>query len=326
MGVERHMEQEGVSWSQEMKTDIAQRCGRVAVFLGGDSAERAVSLKSGMAVLNALQAEGVDAFAFDATRKNLKKLSLEAFDRVFLALHGRGGEDGTIQGYLDVLGIPYTGSGVLASSLAMDKIRTKQLWLGKGLKTPAFVELHSDSNWLEIIDLLGPEVCVKPAHEGSSIGVQKVTTAAELERAFHQASKMDSLILAEKWIQGPEYTVGILGQMVLPVIGLSTDSVFYDYDAKYVSNDTRYLLPSGLSAEKDAEIKALSLAAFDAVGCKTWGRVDVMADASGDFWLLEVNTIPGMTDHSLVPMAAKSAGFEFGELVLRILAETIVSR
>lgn len=317
------MEQKQVAWSQTQKDEIARRCGRVAVFLGGDSAEREVSLKSGAAVLNALLSVGVDAFGFDATRNNLKKLAEQKFDRVFLVLHGRGGEDGTIQGYLDVLGVPYTGSGVLASSLAMDKIRTKQLWLGKGLSTPEFVELANDSDWEQVLAALGPEVCVKPAHEGSSIGVRKVTTAEALEEAYQQASKLDALILAERWIKGPEYTVSILNDRVLPVIGLRTDNTFYDYDAKYISNDTKYMLPSGLSLEKEEEIKALSKSAFDAVGCKTWGRVDVMEDLDGRFWLLEVNTTPGMTDHSLVPMAAANDGIDFGELVLRIVAETL---
>jgi D-alanine-D-alanine ligase len=322
-GVELTMEPKHFSWSQEKKNAVIGQCGRVAVFLGGDSAEREVSLKSGHAVLTALQEQGVEAFAFDARRENLKRLSAESFDRVFLALHGRGGEDGTVQGYLDVLGVPYTGSGVLASSLAMDKIRTKQLWLGKGLRTPEFVELNKGTDWQQTMQLLGATVCVKPAHEGSSIGVRKVTTAAELEEAFYQAASIDGLVLAERWITGPEFTVGILNDRVLPVIGLSTSNIFYDYEAKYVSNETRYLLPSGLDADKDAEIQALSLQAFNAVGCKTWGRVDVMADTDGEFWLLEVNTIPGMTDHSLVPMAARYAGIEFGDLVLRILAETL---
>jgi D-alanine-D-alanine ligase len=317
------MEQQQKTWTLEEKNRLIDRLGKVAVFFGGDSAEREVSLKSGGAVFDALKRQGVDVISVDAKRDVISKFDFSTIDRVFLALHGRGGEDGTIQGYLETLGVPYTGSGVQASSLAMDKVRTKRLWLGQQLPTPAFYTLNENTDWEDVYNELGPEICVKPAHEGSSIGVEKVTSVEQMRLAFEKAREMDSEVLAEKWVSGPEFTVAILDGAALPVIGLSTDNQFYDYDAKYLSNETQYLLPSGLSEEKESEIKKLAVTAFNSVGCNAWGRVDVMTDEKGEFWLLEVNTIPGMTDHSLVPMAANESGIVFDDLVLKIIATTI---
>jgi len=300
--------------------------GRVAVIMGGDSAEREVSLKSGMQVLDALLAAGIDAFALDY-RGKLEQLTECRFDRGFLALHGRGGEDGTIQAVLETLGIPYTGSGVMSSALALDKLRTKYLWQGMNLPTPRFGYLESSRPELitQLISLLGFPLAVKPAREGSSIGVYKVNNQSQLEAAIDGALKLDQQILLEQWIEGMEYTVAILDGEALPVIGLRTDHTFYDYEAKYESNDTDYLLPSGLSLEEEKSIGNLAMRAFSALGCSGWGRVDLMKDARGRFWLLEVNTIPGMTDHSLVPMAARAAGMSFEELVVRILEQTLLT-
>jgi len=239
----------------------------------------------------------------------------------FIALHGRGGEDGTIQGLLEWLKIPYTGSGVMASALGMDKWRTKLLWQAAGLPTPAAALLDADSDWQAIMDQLGGEAIVKPAHEGSSIGMFKALDAATLQHSYEQAAELDGLVLAERWIQGAEFTVAVLQDQVLPPIQLKTTHSFYDYEAKYEANDTQYLLPCGLSADKEDELKALARKAFDLVGCRGWGRVDVMQDQQGGFWLLEVNTSPGMTDHSLVPMAARAVGLAFDDLVIRLLDE-----
>ncbi len=300
--------------------------GRVAVLFGGKSAERAVSLKSGAAVLEALQSAGVDAFGIDVGDDFLQRLAAEKIDRAFIVLHGRGGEDGSMQGLLECAGIPYTGSGILASALAMDKLRTKRVWLSLGLPTPAHATLASEEDCHAAAAELGFPLFVKPAHEGSSIGMAKVADVEALIAAWKDASRYDSQVLVEQMIDGPEYTVAMLRGQVLPPIGLGTPHTFYDYDAKYLANDTQYRIPCGLSADKEAELKALTARACEAVGTQGWARADVMQDTSGQFWLLEVNTVPGMTDHSLVPMAARAAGLDFQQLVLAILADSVEAR
>lgn len=300
--------------------------GRVAVLFGGKSAEREVSLKSGAAVLRALQTAGVDAFGIDVGDDLLQRLGSERIDRAFIVLHGRGGEDGSMQGLLECAGIPYTGSGILASALAMDKLRTKQVWQSLGLPTPRHAVLASEEDCQAAAAALGFPLIVKPAHEGSSIGMAKVSGVAELIAAWREASVYDAQVLVEQWIQGPEYTIAILRGQVLPPIGLGTPHTFYDYDAKYLADDTQYRIPCGLTAEKEAELKSLSARACEAVGIQGWARVDVMQDADGAFWLLEVNTVPGMTDHSLVPMAASAAGLDFQQLVLAILDDSMAAR
>lgn len=300
--------------------------GRVAVLFGGKSAEREVSLKSGAAVLGALQAVGVDAFGIDVGDDFLQRLSTERIDRAFIVLHGRGGEDGSMQGLLECAGIPYTGSGILASALAMDKLRTKQVWQSLGLPTPRHAVLASEEDCEAAAKTLGFPLIVKPAHEGSSIGMAKVSGVAELIAAWRDASAYDAQVLVEQWIQGPEFTIATLRGQVLPPIGLGTPHTFYDYDAKYLADDTQYRIPCGLDAEKEAELRTLSARACEAVGIQGWGRVDVMQDADGAFWLLEVNTVPGMTDHSLVPMAASAAGLDFQQLVLAILDDSLAAR
>lgn len=303
--------------------DMIKSFGRVAVLMGGDSAERAVSLKSGEAVLNALIAAGVDAHGVDVQGSLLSLVEHKDFDRVFIALHGRGGEDGTIQAILSEAGFPYTGSEVLASALAMDKLRTKYVFEGCGLPTPKFRTMAAVEQADALLAELRTPLSVKPSREGSSIGIRKVASRDELVDAYQEASKHDPLVLIEEWIEGQEFTVSLLQGHALPAIGLSTDHVFYDYDAKYLSNDTKYQVPCGLSPDDELRLQELALEAFRVVGCRTWGRVDIMQDADGEFWLLEVNTVPGMTDHSLVPMAARAAGLSFEELVVRILADTL---
>ena len=300
--------------------------GRVAVLFGGKSAEREVSLKSGNAVLSALQAGGVDAFGIDVGDDFLQRLAREKIDRAFIVLHGRGGEDGSMQGLLECAGIPYTGSGILASALAMDKLRTKQVWHSLGLPTPRHAVLTSQADCEAAATELGFPLIVKPAHEGSSIGMAKVDSVEALIAAWQDAARYDSQVLVEQWIAGPEYTIAVLRGQVLPPIGLGTPHTFYDYDAKYLADDTQYRIPCGLSAEKEAELKELTARACEAVGTQGWARADVMQDASGQFWLLEVNTVPGMTDHSLVPMAARAAGLDFQQLVLAILADSVEAR
>lgn len=300
--------------------------GRVAVLYGGKSAEREVSLKSGQAVLEALRAADVDAFGIDVGADLLQRLAGERIDRAFIVLHGRGGEDGAMQGLLECLGIPYTGSGVLASALAMDKLRTKQVWQSLGLPTPRHAVLNSESDCICAATELGFPLIVKPAHEGSSIGMAKVNSVEELVDAWKAASTYDSQVLVEQWIQGPEFTVAFLRDQVLPPIGLGTPHSFYDYDAKYLASDTQYRVPCGLDQNKEAELMQLAARACEAVGVSGWGRTDVMQDAEGRFWLLEVNTVPGMTDHSLVPMAARAAGLDFQQLVLAILADSVQAR
>lgn len=309
--------------TETVKTDMVERFGKVAVLYGGTSAERKVSLAGGVAVLEALRARGVDAVGIDVGRGIVPQLEALAPDRVFIVLHGPGGEDGTLQGALEFLGLPYTGSGVLASALAMDKMRTKQLWLGLGLPTAGFAVLEADTDWQRSLDSLGGVAMVKPTREGSSIGMARAATAEELGAAWRAAAALGDEVIAEAWLSGAEYTVAILDGEALPPIRLETDRGFYDYEAKYLADDTRYLCPCGLPPEREEELKALSLAAFDSLGCSGWGRVDLMLDGSGNFQLLEVNTVPGMTDHSLVPMAAKALGIGFDELVIRILAGTL---
>ncbi|WP_372876399.1 D-alanine--D-alanine ligase [Pseudomonas sp.] len=300
--------------------------GRVAVLFGGMSAEREVSLKSGNAVLSALQGAGVDAFGIDVGEDFLQRLLAEKIDRAFIVLHGRGGEDGSMQGLLECAGIPYTGSGILASALAMDKLRTKQVWQSLGLSTPRHAVLASADDCRAAAAELGFPLIVKPAHEGSSIGMAKVADVDALIAAWQDASQYDSQVLVEQWIHGPEYTIALLRGQVLPPIALGTPHSFYDYDAKYLASDTQYRIPCGLDVAKEEELKSLSARACEAVGTQGWARVDVMQDGAGQFWLLEVNTVPGMTDHSLVPMAARAAGLDFQQLVLAILADSLEAR
>lgn len=300
-----------------------ERFGRVVVLYGGNSAEREVSLKSGAAVLAALHRRGVDAIGYDPVEGGLAGLEALSPDRVFIALHGRGGEDGTLQGALELLGIPYSGSGVLASALAMDKQRTKLVWQALDLPTPAALMLDANSDWKAIAAELGLPLIVKPVHEGSTLGISIVDTAAALETAYREAVRYDARVMAERFISGEEYTVSLLGERVLPAIRVEVPSGFYDYEAKYLSDETLYHLPCGLDAEQEARLGALCCQAFEAVGGEGWGRVDVMRDAEGRFWLIEINTIPGMTDHSLVPQAAAHVGIDFDELVVQILSTSL---
>ena len=295
--------------------------GKVAVMMGGNSAEREVSLKSGAAVLAALRSSGVDAHCFDPQEKTLEALHGESFKRVFIALHGRGGEDGTLQGALDLLAIPYTGSGVLGSALAMDKWRSKLVWQAAGLPLPDYVVLDAGSDFAAVEKQLGLPLFVKPANEGSSIGISKVKQAGALRAAYELAARFDSCVIAEKYLGGGEFTVGILTGQALPVIRIVPATEFYDYDAKYLRDDTEYRIPSGLGEEREAAMRDLALRAFAVIGGRGWGRMDLMLDAAGGLYCLEANTSPGMTDHSLVPMAARAAGIPFVQLVLKLLAE-----
>ncbi len=303
---------------------LKESFGRVAVVYGGNSSEREVSLKSGAAVLAGLQRAGVDAFGIDlygesADLEPLRQMQEEDFDRAFLILHGPGGEDGTLQGALEILGKPYTGSGVAASAIGMDKLRTKQLWLGADLPTPPFAVCDQQSDLDAVVERLGSPMIVKPAHEGSSIGMSKVRSSVELAAALKTAERYDRTVIVERWMSGDEYTVAVLDGVALPPILLVTNHDFYDFDAKYLANDTEYKFDHGLSPEQDKALRCLAEKAFSAVGCKGWGRVDVMQDENGEFQLLEVNTAPGMTDHSLVPMAARQQGISFEQLVVEIL-------
>ena len=291
--------------------------GKVAVLLGGQSGEREVSLKSGAAVLAALQGQGIQAEAFDPAQGKIHEL--EQFDAAFISLHGRFGEDGTMQGVLELFGIPYTGSGVMASAIGMDKWRTKLIWRAADIKTPAFEVVKADSDFAAIEQKLGLPLFVKPANEGSSIGISKVKNVGELKAAYELAAKSDPLVIAEQFVGGGEYTVGILGDRALPIVRIVPANEFYDFEAKYLRDDTQYLCPCGLSAEQEAEIQAEALQAFKAIGGCGWGRVDFLMDENGKHYFLEVNTSPGMTDHSLVPMAAKAAGISFNDLVKQIL-------
>lgn len=291
--------------------------------MGGNSAEREVSLKSGAAVLAALQRQGVDAHAFDPAKRSLGDLAMAEFDRVFIALHGRHGEDGCIQGALELMGLPYTGSGVMASAIGMDKWRTKLLWQAAGLPTPDWALLEANSDFAAIEKQLGLPIFVKPSREGSSIGMSKVKQPGELKAAYEKAAEFDSLVLAEKFVDGGEFTCAILGGQPLPMIHLVPKNEFYDYEAKYLRDDTEYRCPCDLPAEQEKAIQVLCLRAFNVVGCQGWGRVDVMLDSKANPYLLEINTSPGMTDHSLVPMSARVAGIDFDSLCLRILEMTL---
>lgn len=303
----------------------AKEFGRVAVLLGGDSTERDISLLSGNAVLAGLERRGVDAHAFDPRDQALPKLVDERFDRVWIALHGPGGEDGTLQGALEYLGVPYTGSGVMGSAIGMDKLRTKRLAHAIGVATADYVVLRGPQDFEIAIERLGVPMIVKPATQGSSVGMSKVETAADLPAAYAAAARIESAVFAEPWITGKEYTVAVLQGRALPSIRIETPKTFYDYEAKYLRDDTRYFCPSGLSVPAEQHLANLAVAAFDAVGASGWGRADFMMDTTGRPLLLEVNTIPGMTDHSLVPMAARASGIDFDELVWRVL-ETSFTR
>ena len=299
---------------------------KVAVLMGGTSAERDVSLMSGSAVLAGLREAGVNAHAVDTRDVSVLTLKEQGFDAAFIALHGRGGEDGTLQAVLEFLQLPYTGSGVMASAITMDKLRTKLLWQGRGLPSGRFVWLTREqyqaalnAETRDAVEALGLPLFVKPSSEGSSVGISRVNTLATLPAALDEAFRHDDNVLIEAFLSGAEYTVGIIGDQILPAIRIQTASEFYDYEAKYISDDTQYFCPAGLSAEREAELQTLVWNAWRALGCSGWGRVDVMADGEGNFQLLEANTSPGMTSHSLVPMAASVAGMSFSQLVARIL-------
>jgi len=324
-----------MSWGERVKQDLAsldvKSLGRVGVLLGGRSGEREISLMSGGGVLDALLSKGVDAHPFDPGLRCPTELAKEKFDRIFISLHGRYGEDGTIQGLLDLLGLPYTGSGVLASALAIDKIATKLVWLSSGLSTPEFQELRADSDWNSVVRHLGLPLIVKPAHEGSSLGLTKVKSVEELPAAYQLAAAMDKKVMAETCIIGDELTCPLVGNSndaeALPVIKIIPPEANYDFHNKYFSDETKYLCPTDLAPAINIAVQELALAAYRALGCKTWGRADVMLDQkSGKPYLLEMNTSPGMTSHSLVPMAAKAAGVEYAELVLWVLSQTLNSK
>ncbi len=300
---------------------------KVAVLLGGNSTEREISLQSGLSVLDALHKVGVNAYGIDTLNFPLIQLKIQGFNKVFIALHGRGGEDGTIQGLLTYLKLPYTGSHVMSSALSMDKYRSKMLWQSIGLPVAPYIALSRKqyiSNgkivWLDYLSSLGLPLIVKPSRAGSSVGISKVNQSVELDMALQEAFKYDDEILVEKWLSGPEYTVAILGDQILPAIRIQPIGTFYDYHAKYISDSTQYFCPSGLSAGQETEIGALSLCAYNALDCSGWGRIDMMHDSDGKFYLLEVNTSPGMTTHSLVPIAARQFGLSFSQLVTKILA------
>ena len=297
--------------------------GRVGLLYGGVSSEREISLMSGAAVHQALLNLGIDVVAIDAGSDLLQQLPRHNLDHVFVALHGPGGEDGRLQGALEYLDLPYTGSGVLASALAMDKLRCKQLWQGIGLPTADFAILEQQSDWATTLHQLGGKAMVKPACEGSSIGMSRAESPAQLQSAWAEAAKYATTVIAESLMEGEEYTVAILAEQVLPSVRIQSNDVFYDYQAKYFSDKTQYFCPAGLSDAREQELRILAMQAFKAVGCSGWGRVDVMVDADNKFQLLEVNTVPGMTSHSLVPMAAKTAGLDFDQLVLAILEASV---
>lgn len=298
---------------------LLNESSKIAVLYGGNSAERAVSLNSGEAVYQALIKSNMNAVKIDTQHGLLEQLELHQPEVAFIALHGPGGEDGTIQGLLEFHGLPYTGSGVKASAICMDKWRTKLIWKGLDLPTPGFVQVNEYSALVKFAEETGFPLMVKPALEGSSIGISKVSAPSELKNAFESAKNTGSPVLAEQFISGKEFTVAILNGDALPAIQLKPANDFYDYSAKYLQDDTQYLLPCGLEADKEEELQQLALNAYNALDCKGWGRVDVMQDETGLFWLIEVNTVPGMTDHSLVPMAARGAGVSFEQLVLNIL-------
>ncbi len=306
------------------RVSAAADFGRVAVLYGGSSAEREISLLTGAAVLAALKRRGVDAYGFDPAQRELAALRSDGFARAWIALHGPGGEDGTLQGALEFLGIPYTGSGVTGSAIGMDKLRTKRLAGASGVPTPEFVVLRQSADLQLALSRLGLPMIVKPASQGSSVGMTRVERAADLDAAWRAATQLEPVAFAEPWITGGEYTVAILQGVALPSIRIETPRAFYDYEAKYFRSDTRYFCPSGLPAEAEQKLCALSLAAFEACAAEGWGRADFMMDGRGQPLLLEINTVPGMTDHSLVPMAARAAGIDFDELVWRVLETSLV--
>ena len=304
-------------------TQVQEKFGKVAVLLGGKSAERQVSLNSGQAVLQALLNQGINAEAFDPLTRSVTELT--QYDRAFIVLHGRGGEDGQIQGVLEWLNIPYTGTGVQGSAIGMDKVKTKQIWQGSDLPTAPYRLITQHSDFAKVAEELKLPVIIKPVHEGSSIGMSKVEKIEDFAEALSKATTHDSVVMAEAWITGREFTVVILNGQALPVIRLEPpkDVAFYDYEAKYNRNDTTYGIPCGLSEAQEQELQALALRAFQAVGASGWGRIDAMQDENGKFWLLEVNTVPGMTDHSLVPKAAQAIGHSFEQLCVMILEQTL---
>ncbi|WP_304057361.1 D-alanine--D-alanine ligase [Nitrosomonas communis] len=298
--------------------------GKVAVLLGGRSAEREISLKSGDAVLNALLRKGINAHPFDPAHLPLEALLQQEFERAFIALHGRYGEDGSVQGALELMGLPYTGSGILASALAMDKWRTKLIWQAVGISTPRYVIIDAKSDFNEVAAYLDLPMIIKPAREGSTIGLSKIETKKDFSDAYQLAAQHDSLVLAEQFVEGRELTAAILGEMPLPLVRIEVTGELYDYHAKYLANDTRYFCPSGLPDELSQQIQAQALRAHRILGCAGWSRVDLILDKNDQPFFLEVNTSPGMTDHSLVPMAARAAGISFEDLVVKILALSYV--
>lgn len=304
-----------------MSVEVQVDFGKVAVLFGGSSAERDVSLMSGKAVLAVLRRAGVDAHAFDPAERDLHVLKDEGFDRVFIVLHGRGGEDGTVQGALELMGIPYTGSGVMASALSMDKWRTKMVWLAAGLPTPRYAILDRDSDWDSVAAELGLPIFVKPVHEGSSMGATKVTEAGQLRAAWELAAKYGDLVIAEEFVSGAELTAPFLADRALPLVRIVAPDGNYDYQHKYFTNDTRYDCPCGLPEAQERQLQALVMKSAKVLGCRGWGRADLILTDDGRPYLLEMNTAPGMTDHSLVPMAARVAGMSFEQLCLAILAE-----
>ncbi|MCH9699627.1 MAG: D-alanine--D-alanine ligase [Gammaproteobacteria bacterium] len=307
----------------DSKIKTADSFGRVAVAMGGVSAERDISLKSGNAVLSALLEQGVKAIAVDIGNDPVSALRAGQFDRVFNIVHGRGGEDGILQGVMESLGLPYTGSGVLGSALSMDKHKTKLCWQASQLPTPSCMVLEDQEDLGRVADQLGFPVIVKPVREGSSLGMSKVNSVQQLEQAWHQAQIFDNKVIAEQWVSGNEYTVAVLDNNALPIIGLQTPNEFYDYQAKYIASTTQYHCPSGLSEIQESTLQNLALKACQTVEVSGWCRVDLFVDETDRPWLIEVNTVPGMTDHSLVPMAAKAAGIDFNELVFRILETSV---
>tara|TARA_B110000858_G_scaffold58673_1_gene68363 strand:+ start:33 stop:959 length:927 start_codon:yes stop_codon:yes gene_type:complete len=302
---------------------MKKKYGRVGVLCGGMSAEREVSLLSGKRVTESLSRSGIDVISIDVTTDFLQQLPRYELKRALIMLHGPGGEDGILQGALEFYGLPYTGSGVLSSAAAMDKLHTKNFWQGVNISTPRFSLLDETTDWSKTLKVLGGEIMVKPSREGSSLGMSRANNPASLKEAWELASQFDETVIAEQWIEGAEYTIAILGKEVLPPIKLETSNTFYDYSAKYLSADTIYKHPCELDEEKEEYLMRLAIKSFESLGCSGWGRVDVMANLYGDFFVLEVNTVPGMTDHSLMPMAAAAAGYNFDELVLKILDSSL---
>jgi D-alanine-D-alanine ligase len=300
---------------------MAKVLGKVAVLMGGPSAEREISLISGRAVLEALKSRGVDAHGFDPAERELFELRREGFERAFIALHGRFGEDGTVQGALEVLRIPYTGSGVMGSAIAMDKWRTKLVWDASGIPTPRFAMVTPGTNWERLVELMGLPIIIKPVHEGSTLGLTKVTHASELPAAYELAARYDPLVIAEEFIEGRELTAAVLGEQALPLVRIEAPQGNYDYQNKYFTDDTKYFCPSGIDARIEEDIRQATLKSFRVLGCRGWGRADVILRADGSYSFLEMNTSPGMTGHSLVPMAAKAAGLTYADLCVKILED-----